>query len=122
MKWHRIPWALIVAGLAVITAMPASAQWRQGPGYYFWGKEIPQTEVEKRVGEVLSGATKQAAWISPRGIRHFPIVSKGQVVGNLWEDIDLKEVKVGVYWAGPRGTRVELVKDTRVVGMLWLGD
>jgi hypothetical protein len=42
------------------------------------------------------------------------------VVGNLWEDADLKGLEVGGYWAARFGVKVELVHDGKVVGMIWL--
>ena len=96
--------------------------WRYGPrwSYYYSGKEVDRDTVEKNAEAVLSQATKGQAWTDPRGVKHIPIVVSGGVVGDLWEDVDLKKLRVGAYWAAGFGVKAELVQDGKVVGTTWV--
>ncbi len=96
--------------------------WKFGPkwGAYYDKKEVTREQLEKEVASVLKSAGKSEPWQDPRGIKHFHILQNSEIVGNLWEDVDLKDLEVGSYWVGPFGKKVELVHDKRVVGMLWL--
>jgi len=124
-KLALIPLAALVAG--AFTATDALAQgpygWRyNAPGYYYYqDKQLDRATVEKNVRAVLDGVTKGEPWKSPRGITHIPLLNKDKmVVGNLWEDVDLKTVEVGTYWTGRRGTKADLVAGGKVVGVIWL--
>ena len=57
---------------------------------------------------------------TPAGVRQTPILVGDQIVGQLWEDADLKTLIIGSFWAGPWGVNVQLVKDGKVVGMVWV--
>jgi len=97
--------------------------WRFGPpgsyGFYYQEKQLDRAAVEKKAKEILGGATKGQAWNTPAGTR-IPIQSGKDVVGNLWDDKDLKSLGIGAYWAGRFGTNAELMADGKVVGMLWV--
>ena len=95
--------------------------WQYGPpGYYYQDKQLDRATLEKTAKDILSGASKGQAWTMRSGMSRIPIVSGKDVVGNLWEDKDLKSLSVGAYWAGRFGTNAELIADGRVVGMLWV--
>jgi hypothetical protein len=89
---------------------------------YYRDEEIKRSTVEKEVTDVLGKATLGKPWADPQDVQHIPILLHDEVVGNLWEkhESSLHNLKIGGYWAARFGTRVELVKNYRVVGMLWL--
>jgi hypothetical protein len=116
--------AALAAGSFAAAAQPPGPGpawgWRYGPpGYYYQAKPLDRAAVEKKAKAILDGASKGQAWTSPAGAR-IPIQSGKNVVGNLWEDKELKSLDIGAYWAGRFGTAVELVADGKVVGMLWV--
>ena len=120
--------ACIAAASFVATAQPVKPGpwgwgWRSGPpgayGFYYQEKQLDRATVEKKAREILDSATKGQPWATPAGTR-IPILSGKDLVGNLWEDKDLKSLGVGAYWAGRFGASAELVADGRVVGMLWI--
>lgn len=97
--------------------------WRyNAPGYYYYqDKQFDRATLEKNAKATLGAATKGEAWKSPRGVNHIPILNKDKlVIGNLWEDADLKTLEIGAYWTGRYGTKAELVAGGKVVGSLWL--
>ena len=96
--------------------------WRHAPrGYgYFSGAEVDRGKVDAAVKETLSKATKGQIWATPAGVKHTPILIDNQIVGQCWEDCDPKTLIIGAFWAGPWGVNVELVKDGKVVGMIWV--
>jgi hypothetical protein len=98
--------------------------WKFGPrwGSYYAEKELDREKVEKDARSLLAKASKGDRWTDPRGIPHIPLLVSGSLVGNLWEDADLNSLEVGTYWAARFGVKVELVYNSRVVGMIWLGD
>lgn len=96
--------------------------WRFGPKgqYYYTAKEVDRDKVEADTRDALAKVKKGDAWTDPRGVKHIPLLLDGDIVGNLWEDVPLSDLKVGSYWAAAWGSKVELVHQDRVVGMLWL--
>jgi len=96
--------------------------WRYGPRAYGYssGAEVDRGKVDTAVKETLDKATKGQLWTTPAGTKHTPLLIDNQVVGQLWEDNDPKTLIMGAFWAGPWGVNVELVKDEKVVGMLWV--
>jgi hypothetical protein len=96
--------------------------WRYGPRAYGYssGAEVDRGKVDAAVKETLDKATKGQLWTTPAGTKHTPLLIDNQVVGQLWEDADLKTLIMGAFWAGPWGVNVELVKDGKVVGMVWV--
>lgn len=127
MKRQVVAVSLAVLAAGALAAPGALAQgpwgWRyNAPGhYYYQDKQLDRAAVEKDAKAALATATKGEAWKSPRGVNHIPIVNKDKlVIGNLWEDVDLKTVEVGTYWTGRGGTRVDLVANGKVVGVLGL--
>ena len=119
------------AVLALMLIFPAEAilaqgnppwGWRYGPRAYGYssGAEVDRGKVDTAVKETLSKATKGQLWTTPAGTKHTPLLIDNQVVGQLWEDTDPKTLIMGAFWAGPWGVNAELVKDGKVVGMLWV--
>jgi hypothetical protein len=98
--------------------------WKFGPrwGSYYAEKELDREKVEKDAQSLLAKANNGDKWTDPRGIQHISLLVGHDVVGNLWEDADLKSLEVGTYWAARFGVKVELVHDGRVVGMVWLNE
>jgi len=94
--------------------------WKFGEGYYYTDKSVSTSEVEEKLKEVLSKATKGHTWTDRRGVKHTEIVVDNEIVGNLWEDVDLASLKLGSYWVTPMGIKAELETNDRVVGMIWL--
>jgi hypothetical protein len=94
--------------------------WKVGRFGYTVENEPNYEEIRAKAKEVLSRATKGARWLGKWGTVHIPIVVDGVIVGELWGDVDPKEVEIGAYWFGRWGTKVQLVKDGRVVGFIWL--
>jgi hypothetical protein len=116
---------LLATGAFVVTDALAAGPygWRYSApgGYYYQDKQLDRATVEKNAKAALAAATKGEAWKSPRGINHIPLLNKDKlVVGNVWEDVDLKSVEIGAYWTGRGGTRVDLVANGKVVGVLGL--
>ncbi|KAB2919068.1 MAG: hypothetical protein F9K29_07565 [Hyphomicrobiaceae bacterium] len=118
----------LLATLLAGTASPALTQagpqwgWRHAPhGYgYFSGVEVDRGKVDAAVKQALSKAIKGKTWSTPAGVKHTPILVDNQIIGQLWEDADLTTLIIGAFWAGPWGVNVELVKDGKVVGMVWV--
>jgi hypothetical protein len=118
----------VLAGLLAISASAVLAQgnppwgWRYGPRAYGYssGAEVDRGKVDAAVKETLNKATKGQLWTTPAGTKHTPLLIDNQVVGQLWEDADPKTLIMGAFWAAPWGASVELVKDEKVVGMLWV--
>jgi hypothetical protein len=120
-----------MAIFAVALSIPISAVlaqggppwgWRYGPRAYGYssGAEVDRGKVDAAVKEALSKATKGLTWTTPAGVKHTPLLIDNQIVGQLWEDSDLRTLIIGAFWAGPWGVNVELVKDSKVVGMVWV--
>ena len=95
-------------------------KWKVGRFGYTLENEPDYEEIKAKTKELLEKAVKGNAWRNPRGVLHVPLVVENQIVGELWEDLDPKELEVGSYWFGKWGTKVQLVKDGRVVGFIWL--
>jgi hypothetical protein len=121
----------LVAALVALLAVSASAAvaqgspawgWRYGPRAYGYssGVEVDRGKVDAAVKEALSKATKGQIWTTPAGTKHTPILVDNQIVGQLWEDADPKTLIIGAFWAGAWGVNVELVKDGKVVGTVWV--
>jgi hypothetical protein len=95
--------------------------WKKGAwGYYSTPTAPSYDELASKVKDLLGKASKGALWRDPRGVPHIPIIVDGHIIGEIWEDVDLKILQPGGYWAGKWGYKVQLVKDGRVVGFIWL--
>lgn len=93
---------------------------RRWHGYYV-ETEISRENVEAAVKALLVKARKGETWTSPCcGVRHFPILVDTNIVGHLWEDVDLSALEVSAFWSGPFGVKAELASQGRVVGMVWV--
>ena len=57
----------------------------------------------------------------PEGPAPHPLVVDDQIVGNLWEDVDLAGLDLAGYWAVPNGVHAELALGQRIVGTIWVG-
>jgi len=95
-------------------------KWKVGKFGYTVENEPNYEEIKAKAKEVLSRTTKGIAWRGHCGSLHIPLVFEGQIIGELWEDADPKEVEIGAYWFGKWGIKVQLVKDGRVIGFIWL--
>jgi len=113
--------AALGAGMDALAGGPYGWRYAAPQGYYYQTLQRDRADVEKAAREALAVAVKGEAWKSPRGVNHIPLINRDKlVIGNLWEDTDLKAVEFGAYWTGRQGTKVELVSGGKVVGMLWL--
>ncbi len=81
---------------------------------------MAKNNVEEKTKEILTKAKKGKGWVNPRGIRHIPLLVEDEIVGNLWEDVELKSLEIGTYWEKPCCVKVELLAKDKVVGMLWV--
>ncbi len=95
-------------------------KWKRGMYGYTLEGDVDYEHIKSEAKDILEKAEKGAAWQGKWGSVHMPIVVNGQIVGELWEDVDLKELEVGAYWLGKWGRKVQLVKDGRVAGFIWL--
>jgi hypothetical protein len=125
-----------VALLAAVLAVPAGVALAQGGPPYGWGWRfgppahgyfsdveegtVDYGKVDAAAWQVLSKAAKGEIWTTPGGAKLTPLLVNGQIVGQLWEDLDPKTLTTGSFWAGPWGVNVQLVKDGKVVGMIWV--
>ena len=94
--------------------------WKFRDGCYYTDESVPASKVEEKLKEKLSKATKGHTWKDGRGVKHIEIVVDNEVVGNLWEDVDLASLKLGGYWITSMGIKAELETNDKVVGMIWL--
>jgi len=78
-------------------------------------------KIEKAAKDILSKAKKGKSWTSPNGIKHIPLLVGEDIVGNLWKDVDIKSLEIGSYWVRPCCTKVELIYNDEIVGMMWIG-
>ena len=79
-------------------------------------------QVEISARRLLATARKGRPFTTPRGVKRIPIEINGETYGTLWEDTDLGSVGLGAHWESQGGMRVELVRDGRVIGMMWVED
>jgi hypothetical protein len=82
--------------------------------------QVDRSKVEAAVKEALGKATKGTVWTSPRGPKMTPLMVDNEVVGQLWEDADPKSLTAASFWARYGGVNVELAKNGKVIGMLWI--
>lgn len=82
--------------------------------------QATREDVEVSARRLLASARKGRPFTTPRGVRRFPLEVNGEACGTLWEDVDLGTVGLGAHWESQSGMRIELVRDGRVVGMMWL--
>jgi len=114
-----------VAGSALAQGGPGMGPgmgfgWKHGPRGYWSGQEVPREKIESGAKALLEKATIGQRWTSPRGVEHIQIMLGNEIVGHLWESVDLKTVEIGASWSGRWGQHVQLEKDKKVVGMIWL--
>jgi len=82
---------------------------------------MAEEQIEEKAKTFLKTIKKGKGWTNPRGIKRVPLLSSDDaIVGNLWEDVDLKDITIGDYWETYRGIKVELLKGDEVVGMMWI--
>ena len=98
--------------------------WRYGSrwGAYYTDKGVDRSKVERDTRNLLAQATQGDASAGSHVGKHIPLLLGGKVVGNLWEDVDLKTLDVGAYSVGSFRVKVELVHNGKVVGMVWLSE
>ncbi len=98
--------------------MPYRSGWRMEQGHA--EKELNYEEIKAKAKDLLEKVAKGDAWRSRCGSLHIPLLMEGEVVGELREDAEVKELEIGAYRYGGRGIKVQLVKDGKAVGFLWL--
>ncbi|MDP2803032.1 MAG: hypothetical protein Q8O26_14240 [Phreatobacter sp.] len=105
----RRTFLIAFASSAVMTAAAAAGE-----------RVADSTAVAERVRRLLNTASKGREWTTGRGVRRWPIIIAGEQQGTLWEDVDPRTLGIGDHWEAGSGLRVELVHNSRVVGMLRL--
>ncbi|QCK85621.1 hypothetical protein E8L99_07480 [Phreatobacter aquaticus] len=84
--------------------------------------QATREQVETSARQLLATARKGRPFTTQRGVKRIPIEINGETYGTLWEDTDLGLVGLGAHWESQGGMRVELVRDGRVIGMMWIED
>jgi hypothetical protein len=107
-------------GMGMGPGMGPGFGWKQGPRGYYSGEEVPREKIEADAKALLQKAATGAEWTSPRGVKHIQVLVDKEIIGHLWERVELKTVEVGASWTGRWGHHVQLEKDKKVVGMIWL--
>jgi hypothetical protein len=82
--------------------------------------QATRERVETSARRLLATARKGRPFTTPRGVKRIPIEINGETYGTLWEDADLASLAFGAHWESQGGMRVELVRDGRVIGMMWV--
>ncbi len=95
-------------------------KWRICRFGYTIDKELDYEKIKSEAKALLEKAAKGEPWRSHCGVLHIPLVAEGAIVGELWEDTEIKDLDIGAYWYGKWGIKVQLVKNGRVVGFIWL--
>ncbi len=95
-------------------------KWKRGMYGYTLESDVDYERIKSEAKSILERAERGDAWQGKWGSVHIPIVVNGQIVGEVWEDVDLKELEIGAYSLGKWGRKVQLVKNGRVVGFVWL--
>jgi len=95
-------------------------KWKVGRFGYTMEKESNYEKIKAKAKELLEKATRGAVWKCRCGTTHISLLVDGEILGELWEGVNPKELEVGAYWYGKWGTKIQLVKDERVMGFLWL--
>ena len=94
--------------------------WKHRKYGYIVEGTVNYEELVKKAKELLSKAVKGQTWACRWGSTHIPLLVNNQIVGKLWEDLDLNSLEIGAYWFARVGTKVELVHNKKVVGVLWI--
>ena len=116
---------LLAAALVMVGAdvRPLAAQPKIGDRPILLVAESSErAALEARARHILSQARQGRAWMTPRGVRRWPIMVGSQQHGTLWEDVDLRSVGLGDHWQAGWSSRIELMHEGRVVGMLRIDD
>ncbi|WP_175059835.1 hypothetical protein [Thermococcus sp. 2319x1] len=95
-------------------------RWEVGRFGYMMEKESDCGEIKAKARDLLEKISKGATWRCRCGSLHVPLLIEGEIIGGLWEDVEPGEVDIGAYRFGRWRTKVQLVKDGRMVGFLWL--
>ncbi len=95
-------------------------KWKVGRFGYTIDNELDYEKIKADAKALLEKATKGEAWRSHCGVLHIPLIVEGNIVGELWEDVEIKDLDIGTYWYGKWGIKVQLIKNGRVVGFIWL--
>jgi len=116
--------------VAAVLAIPVGVALAQGgkssgspPAYgYSAGGQQDRGQIDAGIRKMLSKATKAQSWKTPGGQARTPIVVDNQIHGLLWENVNLKALVGGAFWASPAGVNAELVntQNCKVVGTIWL--
>jgi len=88
--------------------------------YGYSTEEVDYERIKSEAKELLSKVAKGNSWRCGCGTLHIPLVVNGQIVGELWQDVDLGSIDIGSYWYSRKGRKVQLVSNKQVVGFLWL--
>ena len=83
-------------------------------------EDVDYEKLKSDAKELLSKVNKGNEWKCGCGTTHIPLTIDNEIVGELWEDVDLSSLEIGSYWSSRRGTKVQLVSNGKVVGFVWM--
>ena len=95
-------------------------RWKIGRFGYTTDSEPDYEKIRAEAKTLLEKAIKGEAWRSRCGTLHIPLIVEGNIIGELWEDTEIKDLDIGTYWYGKWGIKVQLTKNGRIVGFIWL--
>ncbi len=97
-------------------------KWKMGRFGFVYGteKEVNYEDIRAKAKDLLNKVVKGNVRRCPCGTEQYPLLVDNEIVGEIWEDVDPKNLDIGTYWYGKWGIRVHLVKDGKIVGSLWL--
>ncbi|MFO7966181.1 MAG: hypothetical protein R6U44_01095 [Archaeoglobaceae archaeon] len=104
---------ILLVFLAFIGA--ASAQWQQNSS-----EQMDTDEVAQQAKELLDKAEIEEFQGYRTDIVHYRIVSDGEYVGVLWEDVSLDDLTLGEPYNARWGTKVPLLYNDETVGQLFV--
>lgn len=108
-------WKLLGIGLVLLAFIGAvSAQWQQTGA-----SQIDNNEANK-AEELLANASIEEFQSYRDDETHYRVVSDGEYVGVLWEDLNLKDLTVGEPYNARWGVKVPLVHNNEAVGQLFV--
>ncbi|MFP3909217.1 MAG: hypothetical protein ACLFVX_05095 [Archaeoglobaceae archaeon] len=109
-------WKILGIGLVLLAFIgAASAQWQQNTP-----EQIDVDETVQTAEELLVNAEVEEFQGCRTDTVHYRIVSEGEYVGVLWEEVSLDELTTGEPYSARWGTKVPLIHNNETVGQLFV--